>query len=255
MIRRTVLAALVALAALLALAGSWSAPPAELTVLAASSLTESLTRVAALWTAKGHGEVHLSFEASSKLARQIEAGAPADAFFSADEVWMDELTARGLLDPATRVDLLGNTLVVVLPAISTIPVRSAADLQGAELRRLALAGESVPAGRYGRAALQGLGVWDALSPRVVSGDNVRTVLSWVATAEADGGVVYATDARVEPRVKVAFTFPSDSHPPIVYPAAVVRASAQAEEAGVFISWCRSAEAGAVFEAAGFTTIP
>lgn len=224
-------------------------------VLAASSLTESLQKVADAWTAKGHPAVSLSFDASSKLARQIEAGAPADAFFSADSAWMDELSGKGLVTTSTRVDLLGNTLVTVVPTAGKVSITTAADLTRPELLHLALAGESVPAGKYGRAALTSLGVWPAVEARVVNGDNVRTVLGWVAGGEADAGIVYATDARVEPRVKVAFTFPSTSHPAIVYPAAVVSSSPHAEDAKAFLVYCASPEGMAVFTAAGFTAAP
>lgn len=258
MIRRALLAGLLAAALLLLLPPAPRPAPGEapaLVVLAASSLTETLNTVAGAWTAAGHPPVTLSFDASSRLATQIEAGAPADAFFSADEVWMDHLAGKGLIDPATRADLLGNTLVAVLPRASPLALSGAQDLGRPQIRRLALAGENVPAGRYARAALGSLGAWDAVSARVVSGDNVRAVLGWVAKGEADAGVVYATDARVEPAVKVAFPFPATSHPAIVYPAAVVQGSARAAEAADFLRYCRGPEAMAVFLAAGFTSAP
>ncbi len=235
------------------LASVWArAAEPGLTVLAASSLTESLQQVGAAWAAAGHPPVTFSFDASSRLARQIEAGAPADLFFSADAEWMDHLATGGLVDPATRVDLLGNTLVVVVPAASTLSVAGVADLARPEVRHLALAGDSVPAGRYARAALGALGGWDAVKDRVVSGDNVRTTLAWVAGGEAEAGLVYGTDARVEPRVKAVWTVPATAHPPIVYPAAVVASSGRRSDAAAFLAFCRSAPAMAVFGAAGFT---
>lgn len=220
-----------------------------LVVLAAASLTESLQKVGAAWTAAGHPGVTFSFDASSRLATQIEAGAPADVYFSADTAWMDELVGKGFVVKSTRVDLLGNTLVLVSPAAGG----SVTDLSTVgRAAHLALAGESVPAGKYALAALTALGVWDSVEDHVVRGDNVRTVLSWVATGEADAGVVYGTDAKVEPRVKVVYTFPASSHPAIVYPAAVTTSSTHAADASAFLDYCRSAAGMAVFTAAGFS---
>lgn len=256
MTRRSLLAALFAAGAALSLTSRpAAADEPAVVVLAASSLTESLQKAAIAWTAKGHPKVTFSFDASSKLAKQVEAGAPADAFFSADSDWMDFLDGKGLISRSTRVNLLGNALVAVLPASSSLPVASVADLARAEIKHLALAGENVPAGRYGRAALASLGAWDAVKERVVSGDNVRTVLGWVATGEAEAGIVYATDAKVEPKVRVALTFPPTSYPTIVYPAAVLTSATHAKDAADFLTYCKSAEGMAVFTAAGFTAAP
>lgn len=244
--RRALLAAVLLLVALPARADD------GLVVLAAASLTESLQKVAAAWTAKGNPRVIFSFDASSRLAKQVEAGAPADAFFSADTTWMDYVDTRGLV--TGRADLVGNSLVAVVPAASMLPIKAPADLALPGVQHLALGGESVPAGKYGRAALTTLGALDAVRGRIVSGDNVRTVLSWVATGEAEAGVVYLTDARVEPRVKVAFTFPATSHPAIVYPMAVVKGAAHARQASEFLAYCRSPEGMAVFVAAGFSPV-
>lgn len=232
-----------------------SAAEPGLTVLAASSLTDALQQVGRAWTQAGHPPITFSFDASSRLARQVEAGAPADVYFAADQEWMDHLATRGLVDPATRVDLLGNTLVVVVPAASTLVVTGVADLARPEVQHLALAGEPVPAGRYARAALRTLGGWEAVQGRVVSGDNVRATLAWVAAGEAEAGVVYATDARIEPRVKVAWTLPASAHPPVVYPAAVVTTSKNHVEAASFLSFCKSMDAMTLFRAAGFTPPP
>lgn len=223
----------------------------EITVSAAVSLTEALQEVARQWTAAGHPSVVFAFDASSRLAKQIEAGAPADVFVSADEAWMDYLGERSLIDRATRADLVGNTLVAVVPAGSSLKIGSARDLLAPQVHHVALAADSVPAGAYARAALTHDGVWDALQPKIVSGDNVRTALAWVAGGEADAGFVYATDAKVEPRVKVAWTVPAGAHPRIVYPAAVVAGSAHAADAAAFLAWCRGPEAAKVFAAAGF----
>lgn len=235
-----------------ALASCSRAPTAPVLVLAASSLTESLQTVAAAWTAQGHPAVTFSFDASSRLAKQVEAGAPADAFFSADTQWMDYLDKKGLIDGSTRRDLLGNTLVVAVPSRSPLYVSGPGDLVVPAVKHLALAGESVPAGTYARAALENLSAWDALQSRVVRGDSVRTVLSWVATGEADAGVVYGTDARVEPRVTVAFTFPAASYPQIVYPAAVIQGAAHAKDARDFLDYCQSEAGMKVFIEAGFS---
>lgn len=247
MTRRWMLAALVAVLAAFPVRARAAD---EIVVLAAASLTESLSKVAAAWTAKGNPRVVLSFDASSRLAKQVEAGAPADAFFSADVEWMDWLAARGLLDAGTRRNLLGNTLVVVVPAGSTLGIAAPGDL--ARARHLALGGESVPAGKYARAALRTLGVWDGVAAKVVNGDNVRAVLGWVAKGEADAGIVYATDAKVEPKVRVAFTVPAGSHAPIVYPAAVTKGAANPKAAADFLAYCAGAEGMAVFSAAGFS---
>ena len=242
-----------ALAALTLSPGPAVADDPTVLVLAASSLTETLQKVGAAWTAKGHPKVTFSFDASSRLAKQVESGAPVDAFFSADTDWMDYLDGKGLIDKATRADLLGNALVAVVPTGSTLGVTAAADLARPEVKHLALAGESVPAGKYARSALTSLGVFDGVKERIVSGDNVRTVLGWVATGEADAGVVYVTDAKVERRVKVAFTFPPSSYAPVAYPIAVVKDAAHAKDATDFLAYCKSADAMAVFTAAGFTT--
>ena len=235
----------------LALPTAQADPPPPLSVLAASSLTEVLPKVAAAWKDRGGIGVVFSFDASSRLAKQVEAGVPADAFFSADQEWMGVLDKAGQLAPGTRIDLLGNHLVLVVPADATWVPRSSRELLSPSLSHLALAGENVPAGKYARAALAKEGVWDAVQARVVSGDHVRTALGWVAKGEAEAAIVYTTDAKVESRVQVAFTFAEQSHPPIVYPAAALKASARAQDAAAFLLFCRGPEARGIFEAAGF----
>ena len=225
-----------------------------LKVLAAACLTHVLSQVGATWQAQGGAEVRLSFDATSRLARQVEAGAPADLFFSADVRWLRHLSERGLVRPDSRVDLLGNRLVLVVPATaSEVPV-APADLPRLG-GRLALASEQAPAGRYADEALRATGVWDAVAARVVRGANVRTALAWVARGEAAAGVVNATDARVEPRVRVAFSFPPSSHTPIVMPAALLLAAGEPAEARGFLDFCRGAAARAIFERAGFSVLP
>jgi molybdate transport system substrate-binding protein len=229
-----------------------AAESVPLRVYAAASLAEVLPRVAAAWTGQGNPPVTFAFDASSRLARQIEAGAPADVFVSADTAWIEFVVERGLVRRSTRVDLAGNRLVVVVPATDASPMSGPEALARPSIRHLALAGENVPAGIYAYAALTHLGLWATLAPRVVRGDNVRTALAWVATGEADAGIVYATDARVEPRVRVAWPMPEGSHPPIRYLAAVTTGSARPDEAASLLAFCRGEVGLRRFEDAGFT---
>jgi molybdate transport system substrate-binding protein len=194
-------------------------------VFAAASLKTTLDRVAPAIERQAGTVLRVSYTGSSALARQIEAGAPAGVFISADEAWMDYLEERALIEPGTRVRLLGNRLVLVSPAARPVRLRLE---PGIDLRpalgdgRLAVADPAtVPAGRYARAALEALGVWPEVATRLAPADNVRAALLLVARGEAPLGVVYATDARAEPGVAVVDTFGADTHPPIVYPAALV----------------------------------
>lgn len=241
----------VALGALVLGSGGCPREEAPLTVHAAASLADVLPRIAETFPTTS-GPVRLQFGASSRLARQIEAGMPGDAFFSADSAWMDSLDERGRLRPGSRRVLLENALVVVVPAGSARTFTSLDELAQADITHLALAGEGVPAGRYARAALGEAGVLEALAPKVASADDVRMALAWVAREEAEAGIVYATDAKAEPRVKVAFAIPSTLHPPIVFSAAVLSSSTKPEEALRFLAHCESEGARALFEAAGFT---
>jgi molybdate transport system substrate-binding protein len=228
--------------------------PVTITVLAAASLTDVLPKVGELWTAVTGQHATFVFDASSRLAKQIEAGAPADVFISADEEWMDWAAERSLVRTDTRKDLLGNSLVAVVPAGASFVPGSAAELVDPRIAHLALAGESVPAGKYARTTLGTLGVWDGVSARVVDGDSVRTALGWVARGEAEAGIVYGTDARVEPGVQVAFAFPPDSHPPIVYPGAVVKAAQHPEQAAAFLEFLPKGGKD-VLRDAGFAVLP
>jgi molybdate transport system substrate-binding protein len=242
---------LLALAALVVVAGGCAREEAPLTVHAAASLTSVLPRVASSFSAVS-GPVRFHFGASSRLAKQIEAGAPGDAFFSADSAWMDYLDERGLLRAGTRRDLLENALVVVVPAGSSLRLASLADLARADVPRVALAAEGVPAGRYARAALEESGVLAAVSAKAASADDVRMALAWVARGEADAGIVYVTDAKAEPRVQVALALPSELHAPVVIPAAVLAGAKHPAEAEAFLTHCEGDAARALFEAAGFT---
>lgn len=228
--------------------------PRRLTVFAAASLQESLDAAAKLWTGRSGQPVVVSYAGSAALARQIEQGAPADLFVSADLEWMDHLQARGLVDPATRSLLARNRLVLVAPASSSASV----SLRSGQLRaalgpdgRLALAEPGgVPAGRYARQALQSLGLWDEVRDRLAESDNVRAALAHVARGEAPLGIVYATDAKAEPKVRVLAPIPPEHHAPILYPMARV-AAAEAAHADGFLRFLAGPEARAVFARAGF----
>jgi len=201
--------------------------------------------------------VNASYAASSVLAKQIEAGAPADAFFSADLAWVDYLDERGLLERGSRRDVLGNSLVLIAPADSPLRLSIAPgfDLTAAlgEGRLATADPDSVPAGKYARAALTRLGVWQSVSDRLVRGENVRAALAYVARGEAPLGIVYQTDAQAEKRVRVVGVFPEDSHPPITYALALtVRAR---PEAARFADFLASEAARQIFTRHGFTTLP
>lgn len=227
-----------------------------LTVFAAASLKDALDQVIARYEAGGARPVRASYGASSVIARQIEQGAPADVFISADREWMDYLAARELIRAGARRDLLGNRLVLVAPATSRarLAIRPGMPI-GRALGggRLAVAGPEVPAGRYARAALEALGVWTQVEGRLAPADNVRTALQFVARGETPLGVVYATDAAIEPKVRVVGTFPANLHPPIVYPAAATAASGHADSAG-FLRYLAGPDAGRIFRRYGFTTL-
>ena len=232
------------------------APP--LTVFAAASLKEAMDEAGAAWQRQSGRDVRTSYAASSALARQVEQGAPADVFISADSEWMDYLQQRSLIDVATRRDLLGNTLVLVAPKqakAKPLALRKGTDLLPllGKDGRIALAlTASVPAGKYAKAAFESLGMWNALSARTAEAENVRAALLLVARGEAPLGVVYGSDAKAEPRVRVLAVFPPGSHPPIVYPVARIRASTQ-PRAAEFVRWLQSPEASAIFRAHGFGT--
>lgn len=226
-------------------------------VFAAASLKTALDRIAAEWQEKTGASVSLSYAASSAIAKQIEAAAPADLFFSADLRWMDWLAERKLISDASRKTLLGNELVLIAPKDSTIELKIEPGFKLAEALgsgRLAM-GEpkSVPAGTYGQAALEKLGVWDQVSTKFAGAENVRVALAYVARGETPLGIVYATDAKSEANVKVVDTFPADSHAPIVYPVALT-ASSTNPDAKAFLDHLSSPEARAVFEGEGFTIL-
>lgn len=231
---------------------------APLTVFAAASLTDALQKVSDAYTKSSGTPVRLSFAASSALAKQIESGARADVFFSADQEWMNYLEQKQLLKPASRRDLLGNRLALIAPQDSTVtiklgpnaPIAAALGKNG----RLATGDpDSVPAGKYAKAALTTLNLWDALQSRLARAENVRVAMAYVARGEAPLGIVYATDAAVEPRVRIVDLFPESSHPPITYPVALLKESQPA--AASYAEFLRGKEAQAIFVAAGFTFLP
>jgi molybdate transport system substrate-binding protein len=230
----------------------------DIVVFAAASLKNALDEVASAWSAKSGGKkVAISYAASSALARQIENGAPADIFASADLDWMDYLARKGLIQPDTRVDLLGNRLVLVAPRDSTAMVEMGPKLDLAAALgdgRLAVANvDSVPAGKYGKSALQRLGAWDAVKDKLAQAENVRAALQLVARGEAPLGIVYLTDVASDSRLKVLATFPEDSHPPIIYPIAIINGSSD-PAAKSFFEFMRSGDAKGAFDKQGFTVL-
>lgn len=245
-------------AAVLMLASSAAAAnAAEVTVFAAASMKNAMDEISARFAEETGNTAVVSLAGSSALARQIQAGAPADVFISANTDWMDTLEQDGLIDTDSRADLLGNSIVLVAHDPDAIPVTIDADLPLAEMLgedRLAMAlVDAVPAGIYGKAALTSLGLWDGVMPQVAQTDNVRAALALVATGEAPLGIVYATDAAAEPDVSVLGTFPEDSHAPITYPAAKL-ADGDAAIAQEFLDYLQGPVARAAFERQGFTVL-
>lgn len=225
------------------------------TIFAAASLQSALSAVAAEWRRETGKQAAFSYAASSALARQIEQGAPADLFISADLDWMDWLQERSLVKPDSRRTLLGNSLVLIAARdwagdLTIGPGFGLAAALGEA--RLALANpQAVPAGRYARQALSALGVWGPVERRVAGTDNVRAALALVARGEARFGIVYDTDARTEPRVRVVGRFPAESHAPILYPVALT-ASSRHPDASAFLAYLAGPAATRIFEAEGFT---
>lgn len=245
-----------ALTAIAAAAPAWAREP--ITVFAAASLADAMKAVGEAWQDAGGGEVRFALAASSTLARQIEAGAPAHIYASANERWMDHLEARDLLAQGTRVSPIGNRLVLVAPAsagAAAMPFGPTLDLE----RRLGDGGRlsvgdpaHVPAGLYARQALASLGLWEAMAPRLARADNVRAALALVERGEAPLGIVYATDARISDGVTVVGTFPAESHAPVAYPFAILAGAETPEVEALFTFMTRGAGL-AVFEGFGFET--
>lgn len=222
-------------------------------VFAAASLKGPLDEAAAAFKAETGTTVVISYAGSNALAKQIEQGAPAELFISADEAWMDYLAEKSLIADSSRHDLLSNELALIAPADSaaTLSIGPGFDLSGALGEgRLAVADpDAVPAGRYARQALGALGVWEAVEGKLARTENVRAALALVASGEAPFGIVYATDALAEPKVKSLGAFPAATHEPILYPAALTRGATP--EAAAFLAFLKGDKAGAIFARAGF----
>jgi molybdate transport system substrate-binding protein len=255
MLRRLCIASI---ALLLAAAVPAAARADGFVVFAAASLKDALDAINAGWQKETGKHATISYAASSALAKQIEAEAPADMFISADLDWMDYLDKKGLIAPGTRHNLLGNSLVLIAPTdakaadVDIGPNFPLAKLLGGG--KLAMADpNAVPAGKYGKAALTKLGVWNAVSGSVASAENVRACLLLVARGEAPYGIVYKTDAAIEPKVEIVGTFPADSIPPIIYPIALTAPSKNAD-AAAFESYLSSPAAAALFDHYGFTVL-
>lgn len=248
-------------AAAVVLAG-WSAMPLKpasaadkVVVFAAASLKNALDNVNAAWKAETGKEATVSYAASSALAKQIESAAPADIFISADLQWMKYLSDKKLIKPGSEIELLGNRIVLIAPKDSKAEIAIAPGFDLAALLgdgKLAMADvKAVPAGKYGKAALEKLGAWASVEGKVAQAENVRAALKLVSIGEAALGIVYQTDANAEPGVKVIGTFPADTHEPIVYPVGLTMESKNAD-AEAFVKFLQSAKAKELFEAEGFT---
>jgi molybdate transport system substrate-binding protein len=229
----------------------------DVLVFAAASLKNALDDIAAQWQRESGKKAAISYAASNTLIKQIEQGAPADIFISADLDWMDYGQQKGLIKPDTRSNLLGNRLVLVAPKDSNISanIRPGFDL-AALLKggRLAMGNvDAVPAGKYGKAALEKLGAWDGVKGSIAQAENVRAALLLVARGEAPLGIVYSTDAAAEPNVKIVDTFPAGSHPPIIYPAALTKGT-KSPDAKAFLDLLKSTKARPAFEKQGFEVL-
>ena len=227
--------------------------PKPITVSAAISLTDALTAIAEQYGREGRGTTRFNFGASNVLARQIVAGAPVDLFISADEAQMDVVAGSNMLVDGSRVDVVRNRLAIVVPSDRPRTLTDPRQLMEAQFRRIAIGDPAeVPAGVYAKAWLEKEGLWQTLEPRMVPGGSVRAALASVESGAADAGIGYRTDARVALKATVAYVVPVDRGPRIVYPGAIVRASAAQTEAKRFLEYAIGAEAMRIFERFGFT---
>ncbi len=250
------------LAAAMVWLGTLSFPaPAQaaepVTIFAAASLKNALDAANAEWRNAAGKETRVSYAASSALAKQIENGAPADVFISADLAWMDYLAEKSLIKPATRANFLGNRLVLVAPTATARPVTIQPGIDLAALvspGKLAM-GEvnSVPVGKYGKSALEALGAWAGVQNKVAGAESVRAALLLVARGEAPYGIVYQTDAAADPGVAIVGTFPENTHPPIIYPIALIAAS-KTPDADAYLQFLKSEKVTPFFTAQGFTVL-
>jgi molybdate transport system substrate-binding protein len=232
-----------------------SVSAAELVVYAAASLTDVMQEIASLYEKQSGDKLVFNFNASSVLVRQIQEGAPADLFFSADEAKMDTLEKAGLLASGTREDLLGNTLVIVVPSDSNLQIRAADDLTKPEVRNIAVAEpSSVPVGIYTKAYFTQLGLWDKVLPKIVPTENVRASLAAVESGNVEAATVYHTDAAISKKVKIACEVPPNKGPKITYPVAVLKESENPDAAKKLLAFLGSAEVRALFEKYGFSVL-
>jgi molybdate transport system substrate-binding protein len=241
-------------AAVLGLCLCLSAGATDINVFAAASLTDTLKQIAADYEKTSGDKVVFNFAASGTLALQIENGAPADIFFSADESKMDRLAAKGLVVTESRRDLLGNSLVIVAAPDSTA-IRSPGDLTNSAISRIAIGDvKMVPAGTYAKAYLEQLGLWQAVQPKLIPCENVRAVLAAVESGNVDAGIVYKTDSLISQKVKIVFDVPVSDGPKISYPVALVKGTGQPEAAVKFLSYLESEAAAAKFRDGGFSVL-
>ena len=233
------------------------AQPRDLTVFAAASLKNALDAVNAQWQKETGKTAKISYAASSALAKQIEQGAPAQVFISADLDWIDYVAQKNLIRPDTRSNLLGNRIVLIARKDKAQPVDIKPGFDLAKVigdGRLSMANvDSVPAGKYGKAALEKLGAWTGVATRIAQAENVRAALLLVSRGEAPAGIVYQTDAAADPNVTIIGKFPEDTHPPIIYPAALAR-EPKSPDAKAFLDMLKSSKARPAFEKQGFTVL-
>lgn len=239
---------------------SFAAPAAaqeKVTVFAAASMKNALDNANKAWGTQGGKDVTVSYAASSALAKQIESGAPADIFISADLDWMKYISDRKLVKEDTKFNWLGNRIVLVAAkdAAKPVDIKPGFDLAGLlKGGRLAMGEQNaVPAGKYGKAALEKLGVWSSVEKSVAGAESVRSALALVSRGEAPYGIVYQTDAAADPGVAIVGTFPADTHPPIIYPIAILSES-KSQDAAAYLDYLKSAKAAPFFEKEGFTVL-
>jgi molybdate transport system substrate-binding protein len=254
--RRTFIATLAA-AAIAAISLPALAQSGDPVVFAAASLKNALDEATAQWSKQSGKKVSISYGASSALAKQIEAGAPAQMFISADLDWMNHVAEKKLIKPETRSNLLANRIVLVAPKDSNVTLTVGPNFALAKALnggKLAMANtDSVPAGKYGKAALEKLGVWSSVQSSIAQAQDVRAALALVARKEAPLGIVYQTDAAAEPNVKIVGAFPENSHPPIIYPIALT-SNATSPDITSLLTYLRSPAARPAFEKQGFTVL-
>ncbi|MDR1068220.1 MAG: molybdate ABC transporter substrate-binding protein [Clostridiales Family XIII bacterium] len=227
----------------------------EMTVMAAASMTETLDELGAKYMAdNANVKINFNYGSSGALQTQIEEGAPCDIFISAGAKQMDALAEKNLIVSDTRKDLLGNDVVLVVPANSTLNIKSFEDVAADTVKRVAVGGENVPVGQYTQQIFEYYKTWDKVKAKASLGEDVKQVLSWVESGDADCGIVYKTDALTSTNVKVVLAAPAETHKPVLYPEAVIAASANQDAAKAFLAYLSGADAKTVFEKAGFTVL-